>query len=171
MTITTVSCTREAEVLNLVTIGQWPGRADEALRAHVRDCSICCELATIAAAIRSLEESSPRVRVPDASIVWHTAARRARNDAQRRATLPMSIVQGLAVAGGAGAGLVALATGVIRWPSGDTPSVLTRWMSGAPTAADMAVAAGLIFVAALVPVAASLAALADRETDTSSGHR
>ena len=48
-----MSCPCERDVLDLVAIGQWPSRADEALRAHVAACATCAEVASIAAVVRS----------------------------------------------------------------------------------------------------------------------
>lgn len=96
-----VSCPSERDVLDLVAIGQWPSRADEALRAHVAACATCAEVASIAAVVRDWAnetETMEPVRVPDASVVWYRAQVRAREDAARRASRPVLVAQLLAVA-------------------------------------------------------------------------
>lgn len=91
-------CTQERDVLDLVAIGQWPGRADGALRAHVEACASCAEVAAVAAAVREWADDGPVAHVPDASVVWYRAQVRAREDAARRATRPVLLAQLLAVA-------------------------------------------------------------------------
>jgi hypothetical protein len=91
---TTRVCPCETEVLGLVSIGQWPARADAALRAHVEDCDVCGDLASAAAAILELRDGPDQpVSVPDASVVWYRAQIHARIDAATRATRPLRMVQ------------------------------------------------------------------------------
>ena len=72
-------CPCESEVLGLVSMGQWPARADAALRAHVDDCDVCGDLAAAAAAILELRDAPEHpVSVPDASVVWYRAQIHAR---------------------------------------------------------------------------------------------
>jgi hypothetical protein len=92
MTATRV-CPCESEVIELVSIGQWPERADAALRTHVDECDVCGDLAAAAAAIVELRDSSQPVSVPDASVVWYRAQIHARVDAARRATRPLRMAQ------------------------------------------------------------------------------
>lgn len=96
-----LSCPFERDVLDLVAIGQWPSRADEALRAHVAACETCAEVASIAAVVRdwaSETEPAQPVKVPDASVVWYRAQARAREDAARRASRPLLVAQLFAIA-------------------------------------------------------------------------
>lgn len=99
-------CAQECEVLDLVAMGQWPGRADAALRAHVASCASCTEVAAVAAAVREWADDGPVAHVPDASVVWYRAQVRAREEAACRATRPVLLAQLLAVA----AVVLALAT-------------------------------------------------------------
>jgi hypothetical protein len=90
------TCACERDVLDLVAIGQWPSRADEALRAHVASCATCAEVAAVAAAVREWADDSDAaepVKVPDASVVWYRAQVRAREDATRRASRPVLVAQ------------------------------------------------------------------------------
>jgi hypothetical protein len=91
-----LSCACERDVLDLVAIGQWPSRADEALRAHVAACTTCAEVAAVAAAVREWADDSDTaepVKVPDASVVWYRAQVRAREEATRRASRPVLVAQ------------------------------------------------------------------------------
>ena len=89
-------CSHERDVLDLVAIGQWPDRADAALRTHVTDCASCTELAAVADAVRAWGEEGLVPRPPDASVVWHRAQRRARESAARAASRPVWVAQVLA---------------------------------------------------------------------------
>ena len=188
MTLTSHSCPREDDVLDLVAIGQWPARADAALAAHVAGCAICRDLAVAASAISEMRETLPDVRVPDASVVWYRSERRARAEATRRATRPMFAAQ-------IAAALVALAVVAGWWSgwfglpglgSGVTAGLAATWAwtletaRGASEAARGAsgslaamsldsasptlrwVLAGIATLAALIPVAFYVAVLADR---------
>lgn len=91
-----LSCAHERDVLDLVAIGQWPARADEALRAHVAACGTCAEVAAVAAAVRDWADEADAVVpaiVPDASVVWYRAQVRAREEATRRASRPVLVAQ------------------------------------------------------------------------------
>ncbi len=90
-------CSHERDVLDLVAIGQWPDRADAALRTHVTDCASCTELAAVADAVRAWGEEGLVPRPPDASVVWHRAQRRARESAARTASRPVWVAQAAAV--------------------------------------------------------------------------
>ena len=63
------TCQFEEQVLAAVASGDWPDRADQALRAHVTECSTCADLA-MATQARSRKRSlaapwrSSRSRLP-----------------------------------------------------------------------------------------------------------
>lgn len=90
-------CSHERDVLDLVAIGQWPGRADAQLRAHVAQCGLCAEVAEIAVAVREWNDVALVPPVPDASIVWHRAQVKAREAAARTASKPVWVAQGFAL--------------------------------------------------------------------------
>ncbi len=91
-------CAHEREVLDLVAVGQWPGRADAALQSHVAGCATCREVAAVAVAVREWADDPRPVTVPDASVVWYRAQVRAREEAARRATRPVLAAQVVALA-------------------------------------------------------------------------
>lgn len=90
-------CGHERDVLDLVAVGQWPARADQALRLHVAGCETCAEVASVAVAVRDWDEAGPAVHVPDASVVWYRAQARAREEALRKAGRPVLVAQIAAV--------------------------------------------------------------------------
>ena len=91
------SCPHEADVLDLVAIEQWPQRADAALRAHVAECEMCAELASIATAVREWGASVAVPKTPDAAVVWRRAQVKARSEAARSASKPLWVAQGFAL--------------------------------------------------------------------------
>lgn len=95
--MTTRTCVHETDVLDLVAIGQWPQRADAALRDHVAGCAMCAEVASIATAVREWNESDPVPRMPEASLVWHRAQVKARAEAARAAARPVWVAQAAAL--------------------------------------------------------------------------
>ena len=53
----TVDCGREDDVLDALTSGRWPDRADDELRSHVATCAICADV--IARSVRPICGSLP----------------------------------------------------------------------------------------------------------------
>lgn len=92
------SCDREEDVLDLVAIGAWPVRADEALKQHVASCDTCRSLVTVVIALAEHGSLPVTPRLPDARLVWHRAQMRARQDAARRAARPVVMAEIMAVA-------------------------------------------------------------------------
>jgi hypothetical protein len=185
------SCPHEGDVLELATLGRWPDRADHALRAHVATCAICADLAQIAGAMTEWQDSAlSRVRVPDASHVWRQAERRARAEAARRATRPVLAVEVAAVAavvlvlvtwGPALAMLSSFTASSEGWLTGGwrllsgLPSAMAGWWQAFswPAGLTSTVRWSLLTLAAwavLLPIALSLAGLADRLPRRGSGH-
>ena len=116
----TPSCAHEDDVLQLVSIGQWPERASAALVAHAASCPVCADLAIAASAMIELrDDEAAAVPVPDASLVWYRAQMRARADAARQATRPVFVAQ---VAAAACLGVVA-----VIWVSSGAAGLSTFW--------------------------------------------
>lgn len=106
----TKECPREADVFEAVAFD----RLDD-VREHLATCAICAEIADVAGALRgehavACREANP----PSAGIVWWRATIRARAEAARTVSQPISVLQG--VAGACGIGLAAGLAGVV-WPS------------------------------------------------------
>ena len=113
--MTRLDCPHEADVLTMVTTGQWPDRAPVELREHAATCSLCADVALIAQVInedadlirgRSIKDQEASMPVPSqlpsAGTVWWRAQLRARQDAAKVVGRPITVAQGalLAVAGG-----------------------------------------------------------------------
>ena len=92
-------CVREQDLVDAIATNRWPERADEELRQHVALCSICADLVEV---VRPLldegEHATEEVRLPPANVVWWRAQIRARNEATRAATRPLTIAHGAAIA-------------------------------------------------------------------------
>ena len=104
-------------MLEAVAFGRWPEHCAD-LVVHVSSCNVCADLVDVARALHDDRESLCRdARLPAAGMVWWRATIRARADAARTATQPISVLQ--AVAGacfvGAAAGLVSVAWQSIHW--------------------------------------------------------
>jgi hypothetical protein len=110
-------CPREQDVLDAIATYRWPVRADEKLRLHVAGCEICADLVEV---VRPLldeqEQASGDARVPPAYVVWWRAQIRAREEAARDATRPLTIAHGVAVAMVLSAAVGLVMTG---WPQLD----------------------------------------------------
>ena len=92
-----IECSHESEILDAVASGRWPNRADANLRDHASTCSICSDVARISALYRddyasALEET----HVPSAGLVWWKSELRARREAVRVASRPITLVQWIA---------------------------------------------------------------------------
>ena len=110
-------CAREADVMEAVAFGRWPAYCAE-LVAHVASCEACADLVEVARALHDDRESLCReAQMPAAGMVWWQATIRARADAARTATQPISVLQGIAGACivGMAAGLVSVAWRSIHW--------------------------------------------------------
>jgi hypothetical protein len=92
-----IECKYESEILDAVASGRWPDRLDAELREHASSCSICSELALISTMYRDEYASAmDQVRVPSAGLVWWKSELRARREAVRVASRPITLVSGIA---------------------------------------------------------------------------
>jgi len=112
--VNAVECVREAEIVEAVAGGRWPDRSDAEVRDHVAGCPVCADLLTV---VRALQDEQARAwreaSVPAAGLVWWRAQIRARAEAARAVSQPMTFVQAVAVVAGAA---VALALIRMGWP-------------------------------------------------------
>jgi hypothetical protein len=110
-------CARELEILEAVAFGRWPGQCPE-LVAHAALCDVCADLVDVAQALHDDRAALCReAQLPSAGIVWWRATIRARADAARTVTQPISVLQGIAGATivGAVAGLATVAWRSMDW--------------------------------------------------------
>ena len=120
-------CPREHDVIDAIASRRWPDRADEELRAHVASCAVCSDVAEVVSAITLEEEvaSEEVAPLPSAEIVWWRAQTRARAEAARRASLPMTIMHALSAA--CFAGLAATVLGSAAWLFRSSIDAMAGW--------------------------------------------
>jgi len=97
----TLECAREQDLLDALASARWPARCEPGLRAHVDGCAICRD--TLAVALPLLmdgEAAYAAAQVPSSGVVWWRAQMRARREAERVASRPITIVQAIAFACG-----------------------------------------------------------------------
>lgn len=150
-------CAREAEVLEAVAFGRWPEQCGD-LAAHAASCAICADVLEVARALHDDREWLSRgAQPPSAGMVWWRATIRARAEAARTATQPISVLQGIAGACsvGAAAGLVTLAWQSMHWAEriGELVVQLESRHAGIASASTIAAGHGLPI---LLAVAAGL---------------
>jgi len=109
-----IGCLRECEVVEVVGCGRWGEHAPRDLQDHVASCAVCTEVLQIALALHEdREAASLHAEVPSAGLVWWRAELRARQEAMRTASRPITVVQTFGAAAGIGV-LLALVSQV--WP-------------------------------------------------------
>ena len=148
-----VECPREADVFEAVAFGRWPEHCPD-LVAHASTCAICADLVEVAHALHHDRDALCRqARPPAAGMVWWRATIRARADAARTATQPISVLQGIAGACvvGAAAGVVSVAWQSIHWVDrlGDMAMRLARGRADIASASAFATGHGLPVLLAL----------------------
>jgi len=150
--MTLVECPREGDVLDALASARWPHRVDRELADHVASCGICTDVIAVAAAIREDHDAAwQEANVPSSGQMWWRAEMRARQDAIREASRPVTIAQGVAVVLALS---VAAAAGWFAWPLvrgyfsdptfAQTPAFLT------PMFIPLAVAMGALLIVAPV---------------------
>jgi hypothetical protein len=147
-------CPREADVFEAVAFGRWPAHCAD-LVEHVSTCPICADVVEVGRALHSDREALCReAQPPAAGMVWWRATIRARADAARTATQPISVLQGIAGACvvGAAAGVVSVAWQSIHWVDrlGDIAVRLASRRADIAAASALAAGHGLPILLALV---------------------
>jgi hypothetical protein len=114
-------CSREKEVAELLTRGQWPQACTPELRTHARACRSCGELVTVTLAFRSARaEAASAARLGAPRALWWRAQLRRRNAAVERVGRPILGAQIFALcvcALAAAALMVSQARHGLRWLS------------------------------------------------------
>lgn len=99
--MTPAECVRGQEVVSIIVSGRWDQPVSEHLRAHVRTCEACQELATLATLFGEERESIGReAPLPAAGQVWWRSAIRGRLEDQRAAERPLVWLYAASVAVG-----------------------------------------------------------------------
>ena len=123
----TVDCCREEDVLDALTSGRWPDRADDNLRTHVASCAICADIVDVAGAILDgRHDNVTDMRIPSSAVMWWRAQMRARQEAALEASRPITVAQIVA-----SVSAIALIVAVVIALSPWVGTVLSGWVSGA----------------------------------------
>jgi heme A synthase len=150
-----IECARESDVLDAVASARWPHRVPRELADHVAACAICTDVVVVAEAMRADHDAVwQQADIPSSGQVWWRAEMRARQEAIRKASRPITIAQGVAA-------LVVLtvtgATGWLAWtwirqqmPVVDFASVSAQALAS-PLALSLAIALGALLL--ITPVA------------------
>ena len=150
--MTVVECPREADVLEAVASGRWQDGCDTGLREHAAACPICADIAMIAEALRDdCKDALRAAQLPASAQVWWRASMRARAEATRAATRPITLVQGLAAAATVGVGAALL--GSVSFPG------WSGWLAAASALVHAQTLALVLLISAcvlLAPVAVYL---------------
>jgi hypothetical protein len=113
--MTIIECPRESDVLDAIDSRRWPHRVDRELVEHVASCEICSDVLTVAAAMREDHGATWReADIPSSGQVWWRAEMRARQQAMRDASRPITIAYGVAAVA---ALVLALAVSWFAWPT------------------------------------------------------
>jgi hypothetical protein len=108
-----IECPRESDVLDALASARWPDRVDAELAQHVAACSICQDVVAVASAMQEDHDVTWKewndANVPSSGQMWWRAEMRARQDAIRDASRPVTVAQAVAV------GLALSLAGVAGW--------------------------------------------------------
>lgn len=89
--MTLIECPRESDVLDALASKRWPHRVDRELVDHVASCEICSDVLVVAAAMQEDRDATWReANVPSSGQVWWRAEMRARHEAIRAASRPIT---------------------------------------------------------------------------------
>jgi len=93
----TTICEREELVLDLLRSGR--DLADSDLAPHVATCAACADLVAVASAILDEHHTITHdASVPTSGVIWWRMQRRMREEAVRKATRTMTVVQAISIA-------------------------------------------------------------------------
>jgi hypothetical protein len=123
--VTPVDCCHEDDVLDALTSGRWPDRADAALRAHVASCAVCADIVAVAGAIlEGRDDTVTDMRIPSSAVMWWRAQMRARQEAAREAVRPIAVAQVVVV--------IAAVVMLSPWVGG----VMSSWLAASTDASS-----------------------------------
>jgi hypothetical protein len=151
----TIECSRESDVLDAIASAKWPDRVEAELADHVASCAVCSDVLAVATAVLADHEQLWQdVSIPSSGQAWWRAEMRVREEAIRKVSRPMAVVQAAAV-------LVALAlsaaAGWLAWtwsrqePSTFDLAKISAQAMASPLALSLVVA--VFALAVIAPVA------------------
>jgi hypothetical protein len=136
------TCSREPEVVAAVLAGCF----SDSLRAHAAGCSVCGEVARVAALVHDdFSRAQREANIPTADAVWLRARIRAREEAARMADRPIIFTHAIAIAA-----LVGL---LVSAGSRFSPASWLRTLDGLPVQMLLPLVIALAGSAILAPVA------------------
>jgi len=145
-----IECPRESDVLDALASARWPDRVDTELAQHVASCGICQDVIAVASAMQADHEAAWRdANVPSSGQMWWRAEMRARQDAIREASRPVTVAQAVSV------GLALSLAGVAGWFA--WPTVQGLFAAVFPSAASQQTS--LLASPIFLPVAVAMLAL------------
>ncbi len=93
----TRECHRSSDVAAAASAGELSSGADSDLGRHLAECEACRDLALVITALRGERDRVRReVPAPSAGLVWWRAELRERQEAERRAAAPVTLVHAAA---------------------------------------------------------------------------
>jgi hypothetical protein len=100
--------------MEIVSCGRWPDQCPEELRLHIAECAICTDVLQIALALHEDRAISHiDARIPSADLMWWRAEIRSRQEAVRKASRPMTVVEAFGAAAAIGVAAALISRG---WP-------------------------------------------------------
>lgn len=120
-----IECLREAEMLQVVAEGRWPGSCDPELREHAANCSICVDLIEVAVSLSSDRDTGMKTgHIPGSGVAWWRIQTRLRQEAMRTSQRAVTFAQAAMIGLGV---IVAVAALRLVW----TPTInWTAWFAG-----------------------------------------
>jgi hypothetical protein len=92
--MSTRECPREQEIFEMVACGRWREACPEELRSHVAQCAGCADVLEVSLAFHEEREAAcVNTNVPPSGLVWWRAELRARHEAVRTVSRPVTLVQ------------------------------------------------------------------------------
>jgi hypothetical protein len=144
-------CLREHEVMEIVSCGRWPDRCPDELRQHIAACNICTDVLEVALAFHADGGAhAAGVQIPSAGLVWWRAELRSRQEAMRKASRPMTLVQAFGAAAGVGVA-IALLTLAWSWLKAVVP--LPDFSTLSLSQAGILIAFAVVLIVVIAPLA------------------
>lgn len=121
-------CSRQSDLGAAVRAGQWPDGCDPELLAHVADCRSCSDFGLVTHAFQQARTAaSLQAPLGSPGALWWSAQVRRHNRAVERMSLPIILVEVIALV----SAIAALAFSLWRWSQNWLPSI-TDLFPGSP---------------------------------------